>query len=173
MPDEARGTVRAAAQPAIGVQLPPNFDGRARSRLAVVASVYHQQAGGEQPTQVTTRFWRELSCDEQPYVRQLRLGQEWQHLDPGWVTQPGGYLVLSNEEGHFRSVNPTDAERDDAMSRVVEVATCDQKHPASDLVPDWLVRPKESMQGTPASLGRLWARCRRGTARVTLTILPG
>src|SRR6185312_8298003 len=102
-------------------QLPsPKLKPTNRARLGLVCTVYHQQPGNE-PISAESRFSRWLESEEQPYLRKLVIGEEWTLLDCGWL-EDVGMLLLRNEEGKFQ-VQPTEAERAEVMSRVVEVAT--------------------------------------------------
>lgn len=133
-------------------------------RLTVVEYVYHQQMGRE-ASMFESRFSRALGDHEQPYERQVTVGEDWQSLDCGWVERVG-MLVLRNEEGRHMQLNPTAEERRAIAGRVVEIRTKDQ--PAA-----WLVHPGESLRACPADAAGLEVRCQAGEARVTIHAIPG
>lgn len=136
-----------------------------KSRLSVLNTVYHQPAG-EQPMAVVGNYCRWLESDEQPFSRRLRIGEEWQAIETGWIRH-AGLVVLKNDEGVFDQVQPTEQERMDAQAKVLEVS-CSSGPPEAQ----WLVRPGESLPATPASTMRLQIRCRQGQARCTVTAFP-
>lgn len=134
-----------------------------KSRLTVVETIYHQDADG-QPTAVEANYARWLASDEHPFQRRLKVGEEWQRLETGWL-EDVSLLVLTNEEGKGLQTIPTDEERVALAARIVEVGT-----PGSEA--DWLILPGESLRGRPAAMRQLRFRCRAGTARCVLTLFP-
>jgi hypothetical protein len=89
------------------------------ARIVVIEQVYHQEHG-QQPTLIDHSFVRMLDSDEQPYVRKITVGEQWERLDTGWVAKVG-MIVFTNDEGKNFHVNPTDAQKADVADRVVEV----------------------------------------------------
>jgi hypothetical protein len=139
-------------------------------RLGVVETVYLQRPGG-QPVSVESRFSRRLLSDEQPYLRQFKVGPEWTLLDRGWLTECS-CLVLSNEEGRFHQVQPTPEERDAALRKVVEVGVCFNDDMRDLIYRFAVVRPLESGRFEPADLAAIRIRCLDGPAKVSLTLFP-
>lgn len=128
------------------------------SRITIVETVYYQRAD-RQPTSVCTRFSTRSDSEEQHFTRELRVGQEWQTIDFGWVKSVG-MLVIVNEREKFQ-VRPTPERQAEADSRLVEI----------DNGGTWLIPPGGSHRGIP--VGELRIRCRTGEARVTVTVFPG
>ena len=133
----------------------------ARDTLTVVETVYHQPAG-EEPTAVSVQFVRPLETQEQPYVRKIKVGEQWQPLDLGWVEQPG-MILLVNDEGKFTQVNPTDEERAEAESKVIAVGNDSGS---------WLVYPGSCFRGEAAPFSDVAVRCKSGVARATIHVYP-
>jgi len=145
---------------------PPVISTPTRSRLVVVENVYHQPADGFPTTAMgdTSRFHRELDSDEHPYERHKVAKGEWEPIDHGWVDRCG-MLLVRNDEGHF-SVNPTAEQVAEVLSRVIEVSFCDSQTPSI------LVPPTETCRFYPTDVKQMRLRCREGTARYTLYLIP-
>ena len=145
----------------------------ARDTLTVVETVYHQPAG-EEPTAVSVQYVRPLETQEQPYVRKIRVGEQWQPLDLGWIEQPG-MIWLTNDEGRGLQVNPTPEERAAIEAKVICLVTkvVNAGVLAGILAEDdfsWEVPPGESFRGRPTCAKRVWLRCRSGTAKATIRV---
>lgn len=137
------------------------------ARITVLDTInYVPVSGATLPVQ--TNYNRLLKTDEQPYTRNCRIGEQWVKLDSGWLTE-ASQLKVSNEEGRFPVVYPTQEERAESMERVVEIGLCIAADPPVRFA---LIRPGESCRFEPADLSRLYLRCRKGTARVTVTVIP-
>lgn len=138
-----------------------------KDRITVVETIYYQPFG-DQATSVESKFDRILdSVDEQPYSRKCKATEEWQSLDTGWV-KTCSMLSIENNEGKFAQRIPTPEERDEAKAKVLELAY------SGEYVDEdtWLILPGESMRGLPADLSRLLIRCRKGSAKFTVTAFP-
>lgn len=137
-----------------------------RCRVTVVEHVYHQQIGGD-PVAIETSFSRLLESEEERYQRTLKTGEAWTKLDCGHVPE-ASVLTLKNLEGVFRSVNPTPEEEAEAAKRVIEVGLW-----IGELIePLDEVRPQEAIRRCPLDLSRLYVRCRCGTAKFRLMLIP-
>lgn len=130
-----------------------------KPRLTVVRSVYHQLPG-EEPTAVQNRFMRTLEREEPTQKRRYTVGAEWLSLNAGSVAM----AVVANEEGAGRQTRPTEEEAADLAAKVVEVGVGG--------VALALVRPGENLEFEPAG-GAIMLRCRSGSARVVVTLIPG
>lgn len=133
-----------------------------KSRMTVVDSVYFQPPH-EEATVTDCRFSCELESDEQPYQRQMKVGETWQPLDRGWLDS-AAMLVVRNDEGRFTQEQPTREDRAKAAAKVVVLAFGDR--------PAVLVRPGRSARFEPNLLEEITLRCESGTARVTVTLIP-
>lgn len=136
-----------------------------QSRMTVIETIYHQ-APNDEPTSFTSRFSRSLETDEQPYARKLKVGESWQPLDRAsiWLAE-AGLLRLVNEEGTNWPTNPTPEQLAEVAAKVVEIGF--GADTAAILVP-----PGESVRFSPADLALIRLRCRSGTARCALALLP-
>jgi hypothetical protein len=171
--DTVFGDLRAE----LAIPTPPKPP-KLRGRLVVVESVYHQRTG-EQPIQVRpSRFERDLATAEQPFVREFRAEADWKPLETGWLDR-AGTLVFHNLEGSGLTAIPTQEEREEILSRVVELGVAEREDTGRrtqwsspvEVVPFASVRPGESCRLEPVNLFRLRVRCRPG-ARCVLTLLP-
>ena len=144
-----------------------------RSRLTIVETIYHQPADGFPSTLLgdAVRFNHELQSDEQPYERHKFAREQWEPLDCGWIER-AGLLLIRNDEGRF-SVNPTPEQRTEVNRRVIELTF------ASSLVIGeatrrecLLIPPGETYPFLPSDASQLRLRCREGTARYTLCLIP-
>ncbi len=153
-------------------------------KITVVESIYHRPGPNQPMSQVPIQFSRDCHTDEQTYgPRQIRVGPEWQPIELGWFKdQPlnVGMIVLVNNEGRFTQRVPTEEERAEAASKVIEVGILIgqddgsfHKGPLIDIIlPFAIVIPTEGQRLTPADPLLLRIRCRNGIARCTLTIFP-
>lgn len=134
------------------------------ARITVVETVYHQPPDAQPATVAASRFGRALAhgADRRPDSYLMAVGADWTPLDCGRVPDCG-LLVLVNEEGRFVAVQPTPAERAAAEAKVAEVGVGG--------VPFALLRPGESCRFEPAAAVEL--RCRAGSARVSVHLVPG
>lgn len=134
-------------------------------RLAVVENIYFIPPG-EQPTGISNRHERKLLSDEQPYIRHAKLGVEWTKLDTGWLKK-GSTLAIRNEEGLALQTIPTDEQTQEIDAKVIEVSL------RGDGVVDLLLLPRgDSCRFCPLNPETIFLRCRRGKARVNITLYP-
>ena len=132
------------------------------TRLTVIETVYYQLSNS-QPMSVPVRFTRQIKTDEQPWVRKIQVGENWQPIDKGWIKNCS-MLMLVNEEGSGLQKVPTEEERRDISARVVLIGNdsfCVR------------VRPGESCRIEPDDFLDANLICMQGKARCTLYIFPG
>jgi hypothetical protein len=137
-------------------------------RLTIVETVYHQHLH-QPPTAIETRYQRSLKTSEQVYSHQCTATEDWQPLELGWLKSNVGMLVITNDEGHFTQVNPTEAERETAEKKILELS-----YGVTITNPSWLILPRESFRGQPAPawLDSLFIRCRSGSCKYTVNVVP-
>lgn len=140
-----------------------------KPRLVVVKTLYHQQPG-EDPTAIETRYVRALEDSEQVYKRTFLVGDEWVRLPSDWLAS-ASCVSVENKEGRFTQVKPSAQEVEEAASRIVDVGVLveDKSH---WWLPIIVVRPTQSQDWEPVDLKGLYLRCRKGKARVLVTIFP-
>lgn len=138
-----------------------------RGRVTVIQQVYHHQPG-MQPAVVEVKSARWLDSEEQAYDRNVSVGPDWSGIDSGWVPSPS-MAVLYNREGVNLSAVPSAAELDALKAKVVEVGFAPGDTPPSAAL---LVPPGEAQVMAVADVRTLRVRCRSGSARCTLTLIP-
>jgi len=140
--------------------------GASLNQLTVVELIYHRRQD-DQPIQFESRFSRNLNTDEQAYDRRCKARSEWQLLDLGWIEQ-AGHISIENCEGHFNQVQPTDDERKEAESRVIELGWLIDGEPQ----PKIIIPVHESCRFTPTSGSQIYVRCQSGIANYNLRVIP-
>lgn len=151
--------LQRSAEPRLGSREDMPF----MARLTVVGHVYHQQRDSS-PVASDIQFESNLDTDEQPYVRNAKVGEQWEKLDYGWIKE-ASYILLKNDEGKLGFVNPTEMEKQDVLGRIVEISFNGQD-------PDILIHPMESLPFRAADINRVWIRSRKDRARIVINIYP-
>ncbi len=137
-----------------------------KNRVTVVEQVAFQPFG-EQPVSVSRAYARELDSDQQFYKRTLKVGEEWQRLDCGWLDECDiGLIVICNEAGTNLQRVPTKEERAAIEAQVLEVSY----NPA--LADSWTVPPGAAMRGYPSRSQNLFLRSRSGEIVVSIFLTP-
>lgn len=136
-------------------------------RLTIVETVYYQTPNTP-ASQVSSSFMRSLETHEQPYERKMVATEEWQPLinEQCWVKECS-LILVTNEEGRYLQVNPTEEEREATAAKVLEIS-----FDITNLTGDWEVPPGETFRGNPRHPQALFIRCRSGEARFTLHVFP-
>ena len=141
-----------------------------KARMTVVETVVWSPEDG-QPQHFEPSFSSWLTTDDDPFgPHRLKVGQEWQPLDCGWLKDNCGQLIIRNDEGRNLTVNPTADERKATSGKIIEVAA---EH-NSLLIVIALIRPGQSMRAEPMALEYWRLRCpsSQEPARATLFCLP-
>lgn len=152
---------------------PPRTD-IPKARFIVNETVIHAQTGRQAQEVASHRdasFVRLLNTEEMPYRRTFSVGEEWILLDYGWAGPSPSQIIVLNEEGQFVGI-PTPEKKAEVLARIVEIAVLIETYQGNEqYFPFAPVRPYESARFEP--YGRLYVRCRKGTARVTICAIPG
>lgn len=140
------------------------------NRITVINTVCHQGSDGT-ATSSDCKFAHVLSIDEQPYCRTLKVGEEWQLVDMGWLT--GASMVVLENKGLATQVKgiPTFLQKAEAAEVVVYVGVRDG---GPDTQP-YMVEFAKILPGhcnMLTSLGGLYVRCRKGTVKLSITAFP-
>lgn len=138
-----------------------------QDRITVIEQVYHQPEG-KSPTLSDSRYDRLLESKGQPYKRiELEVSEEWQPLIPQgcWLDKPG-MIFITNEEGRYFAVNPTQEELEAINRRVLLIS-----ERQTDL-DSWMVHPRESFKGNHTNPLGLKVRCEKGQAKYNITVYP-
>jgi hypothetical protein len=101
------------------------------------------------------------NVDDNPCQMRTKIGEEWTPIK-GWIEKAGA-LHIRNEEGNF-ATNPTDEERAEVMSRIIEIGI--------EGMAAFLIRPGESFRAEPLALRGIGLRTQHGIARCTITVFP-
>lgn len=140
------------------------------ARIVVVEQIYFQSTDN-MPVQTEHRFVRQLKSDEQPYVRRMKIGTEWQPLECGWIDECS--MLLIEHEAPNWQVMPTAEERKAVNDRIVEIALYNSTmFDPSAIVPDWYIPVGESFRGSPVALENIYLRCTEGETRIKVTLFP-
>jgi hypothetical protein len=149
--------------------------------LTIIQSVRYQQPM-DQPYDLKIQpFIRKVISEEQPYSRDLKIGEEWQAIDTGWITKVGLFVIF-NKEGRNLSIQPTPEEKTAIKNRIIEIGVlvnennsirdmhCDNKMIKPIIILKILAG--ETQQLTPVQMDQLVFRCKNGEAKCTITVLP-
>lgn len=131
-------------------------------RVTIVEMVYHQQFNG-QPFVFESKFSSTCEESEQPYQRYTKVVEQWQPLDCGWLRGRAGVILICNEEGKNLPANPSEKEKFEIASRVVEIRHDGDKH-------SFIVPPKESIRIRTTDDAKLLVRCLCGPAKIALCV---
>ena len=149
-----------------------------RARVLFLANL-HFQPPNDQPVSFPSGLERTVRCkDADTYTRKLTLGEEWKPLDAGHLTEADpdgvGLVTVRNDEGRFPHAVPSPEERAALAERVVEVGVyVDNQDGTPGAIAFARVAPGEALPPfDPAAFRDLRVRCRKGTARVTIHLLP-
>lgn len=141
-----------------------------RSRLTVVENIVVSSTDSPQSVFDGSFSCRLNNGDEQPYgPRHIKVTEEWQPLDLGWLDGDDivGMLSLRNDEGRNLLANPTPEQLATIAASVVDVAVDTLN---SGLIPFSEVSAGRSIRLFPTL--KLWVRCISGSARCTLFVVP-
>ena len=114
---------------------------------------------------VESRFSRPIESPEQLYKRRIFVTKEWKPLKTGWIEE-AGMLIISNEEGKNLSTNPTEDEKQEIASKIIEVSSSISASFAL------LIPPEESMRIMPSDASLLCIRCKSGNAMAIINAFP-
>lgn len=134
-----------------------------KGRLNVIEQIYHQQAESE-PTNVEEKYGQILESEEEPYKKKLNIGEEWTALETGGFSE-ASLVIIRNMEGRYNLVHPTQAQIELVKERILDVGF---------LVPSphIYVIPTTSARFCPGSLTKIHLRCRKGSCKVQVLIVP-
>lgn len=172
------------SQPVKMEHLQPHFKSVPKSRVVLVQTVYHQTGHTNEPVSHGANFVRWLANEEAIYNpnRKVKVGQEWQEIDTGWVKTIGVITVIN----HSPKVKMK-AESVHDKPGVLEVclAPVETKEPdggvgmwakeksTMKLFPHLLILPGESFPFTPVPGGKLHIRCRDGEGVYSVMTIEG
>jgi hypothetical protein len=143
-----------------------------KDAVVVVGQVCHRRHA-DQPTSTVFQFSRELETEEQPYTRlchkpKSKAKEEWLPLDTGWLEEEVSFLVIRNDEGGHTDVNLSEEEKESIKQRIIEIGIYNE----DVTIPIQYFLPQESLPISPIDLDSYRIRCRKGTAKYTITAYP-
>lgn len=138
-----------------------------KTRITIVNSAYFQPVDGD-PKLFDRKWSQALTTDEEPYQRKMKVGEEWQPLESGWLNGEASLLVIQNLKPRFDH-NLSEAELKEVEEKAVELGSAlytDQK----SVQVFSTVSVGRDVQIEP--IGRLMIRCAKGEAQVQYTFYP-
>lgn len=145
-------------------ETPPN-------RITVVEHVYYEDRQGGAPIIPAGKpYSTTVESDELPFQRKLKAGSEWQGM-PGvieWLGGSVGLLKIENVEGENLQVTPTEEEKADIASRIIDVGVKTE----TGVQPFGEVRPGESLRINVHLDALILVRCRIKTAKYWIHAFP-
>jgi hypothetical protein len=90
-----------------------------KPKVISVGNLHYRDAQGVVKS-IPSNFAKFVDSEEQPLTRSFKIGEEWVPLELAWV-KDCGYLLLRNDGGKQFQVVPTEEQRNEELSRVVEV----------------------------------------------------
>lgn len=158
------------------------------ARLSVMETVlYHPSEG--QPTVIETRHGWEPVEEEQPYVRRITVGGDWQPLPEGWLKEAGMLVIshlkprrqtnppLSRRENRDENNGDRKIPRDEVEDNetLVEVGVHifpSGKGGVGETIAFGRIRAGCSVRFEPIDLGLLRLRRRSGEGKVSVAVFP-
>lgn len=116
----------------------------------------------------------QLESDEQPYIRETKVGENWMPLDRGWVAE-ASLLMLENKGGAPRNTKPTAEEGEEDKGRVIDVAIASKAatvNSPEELVLFSFIVPGTSIRWSPPDLAAIRVKCRQGDTRIAISLYP-
>lgn len=156
------------------ITIPEHFsEEKPANSLTVVSTVYFRnRVDGGDPQSLITRWSRTLITEEQPYVRSMTVGSEWEPLDTGWLKNEVGLLIILNREGSFPQRIPTPRERSDASKKVVSVGLYNDWGDQISIVPFTFVFPQEDVRFVPVECSSIRLYSEFGTSKISIHAYP-
>jgi hypothetical protein len=136
----------------------------ASDRLTMKVMVYHERYD-EDPYPIdplSGASWM-LEFQEQPYSREMVVGEEWTPIDLHWLKDKAGLLVFQIRGQRFH-IQPTEEEREKLEKQVLHVSYGDD--------PGFIVRRGLPFPFMPVEPDKVVMRSAFGKIRVRVTVFP-
>ncbi len=142
-----------------------------RSRLTVLNKVYVNLPGENTTGPEPISFYRWLESEERPYSRTIKVTEQWQAIDLGWLKDlPIAHIVFENETVRPLGKVPEQLELDEWRDKVLEVGI----QVGEGIIEPFAYFPVgEGMSFSPSIPQDLRVRCRKGTGKLTYYIVAG
>jgi len=164
MPDEEQeqeqNRVETFMERAVQVQNNPSGP---VDRITMNIAIYHQQPGEEAVGMAGTHSYAVPADDEEPYRRKIKLTEEWEQVDFGWLEGRVGLLVIHNKR-EITQTTPTEetpAEANQCVELRLRGSKADILVPLGFILPICMVDP-----------GKLAARVKSGTKKIEILVIP-
>ena len=139
-----------------------------KNRLTTRVDVYYESSG-EPPYHVSVSGSKSFDgIDEQPFNRRIKVGEEQIALELGWFSdnpKDVGVVVIENSEGKNLRAYPSEEEKMDIGSKILEVRTSEDSPPL-------LVYPKWPLVVCPSDVTKITLRSRSGVIKAKINLLP-
>lgn len=127
----------------------------------------HFQQHGEMPLSGNCNFsFNQKASDEPAFQRWQKFDEEWKQVETGWVDAVG-YILLESRVGKGLNVNPSSEQKEEFTLQVIEVSAA---MPLEDSMATMIIKPGCAMMAEFTKAP--WIRCRKGTAKVNVTVFP-
>lgn len=145
------------------------------SRVVVNTVLYFHQFGKQATVPSKARYEVVCSSDEQPFVRpSMKVGENWQPLDMGWISNPSRLHIL-NIEGMDQTRIPTPVQVAETAKKIVHLGM----EVGSEIKVVAVLRPSPvpRMSGSdsmyePPPEAKLFVRCMSGEAKIQVAAYP-
>lgn len=140
-----------------------------RARITIVSNLYHSIPGEASKGPEAIRTYRWLNSDEQGYGRSVKIGEDWQEIDLGWLKDKEiGYIHFENDTRRLPGKVPTQEELAILAEKVIEIGLW-----VGDMIWPLMYFPPEEGSGfAPIAPQNLRVRCRKGVAKLTYYVVP-
>ncbi len=133
-----------------------------KNRVSVVERLYFQNhIDKESPIDHGSKFSINLKSDEQPYLRDQKVGTEWSKVDFGWLISSPGLFELTNND----------------KVTSLELAYAETQPEGSQIALDTLkavnsIYPTVSIRNALAANVELYVRSQAGVVKYSLVAFP-
>lgn len=144
-----------------------------RTRVTMLSKLYYERYGEQPDYPDHTPHVEFLETEEEVYKRTLTVGEQWTPIDFGWTRETHcSFINVKNAYRPKRDVEPTDNEKEDDASRILEIGKIIPQ--LSDYVePVTILYTGQEVTFSPLGpLDRFVIRCRAGSGRYTVFCVP-
>lgn len=151
-----------------GIPTPPR-----RTRVTMLSKLYYERYGEQADYPDHTPHIEYLETEEEAYKRTLSVGGQWMPIDFGWTKETHcSFINIKNVYRTKRDVEPTDAEKEDDNSRILEIGKAIPQLP-DYIEPVAILYTGQEVTFSPlGSLDRFVIRCRAGSGRYSVFCIP-
>tara|TARA_R110000751_G_scaffold222808_1_gene325058 strand:- start:432 stop:899 length:468 start_codon:yes stop_codon:yes gene_type:complete len=134
------------------------FDDRISARL----DVYHEKED-EEPTYINSVFSELIPpCDERVYSRKIKVSEEWQPIDIGWLNS-SGFLLIQNTKKKYKT-NPDENEIEIEKKKTIVVRTGNGE--------GWKIKGGSFFFGNPVDMNNVEIKCEFESTAIEIHVFP-